>query len=170
MNSKKQLRLSLLQFQDMAQHIQYCDATEILQTYLDSTTGEIVQYSNDTHVPLGFAADLSDSKMQEFEEEKTLEEQIRASPNRYLKLGPIDSVQSFHFMEQFIETLGDKNIKGILARAIKQKGPFRRFKDALLEFPIIREHWFCFEEKKYQEYILEWLSGMGIEVLLLPNY
>ncbi len=66
-------------------------------------------------------------------------------------------------MEGFIETVANKRLAERLARAIQGRGPFGRFKDVLLDYPVERERWFAFRDARQRERVLEWLECEGVE-------
>jgi hypothetical protein len=53
-----------------------------------------------------------------------------------------------------------------LEYALGGRKPFRRFKDALVENPKIREQWFKFEEAAMLRRAIEWLAELDIQPLL----
>jgi predicted nucleotidyltransferase len=50
----------------------------------------------------------------------------------------------------------------LLARAIEGRGAFRRFKDALFEFPELRETWFKFHDVRMRRRAIEWLVDVKL--------
>lgn len=65
-------------------------------------------------------------------------------------------------MEDFIEQLGAGRARNILERAIDGRGAFRRFKDALFEFPQLRDRWFAFRDERARHHAVEWLTDRGL--------
>jgi len=64
---------------------------------------------------------------------------------------PIDTIESrvqFRWMEEFISTVHSIAAQNALRDALRHKRPFRNFKDALTEFPVLRKNWFQFEALK----------------------
>src|SRR5439155_11808079 len=47
----------------------------------------------------------------------------------------------------------------------KSKKPFRHFKDALLEFPAVRQQWFQFEARKLKEEAIDFIESLDWEIL-----
>src|SRR4051812_14919912 len=68
-------------------------------------------------------------------------EDIEENP-RYRLIDPLSSHDSYSTMGDFVETVDDAGAVDLLNRALNGPKPFRRFKDALLEFPALREGWF----------------------------
>jgi len=72
------------------------------------------------------------------------------------------SLEGYDDMEAFIETVRNPQLREYLERAISGQGAFRYFKDILLDYPIERERWFQFKQKRLQQRMLEWLEEHGI--------
>jgi predicted nucleotidyltransferase len=79
---------------------------------------------------------------------------------RYIE--PIGSREAYGDMEDFVERVRDPRARDLLARAIEGRGAFRRFKDALLEFPELRAAWFAFHDARMERRALEWLAATGL--------
>jgi hypothetical protein len=82
---------------------------------------------------------------------------------RYRPIEPISSHESFRIMEDFVERIENEEIAERLTEALRRRKPFRRFKDALLDFPDLRERWFEFEHKAHARYVEAWCEDEGIE-------
>src|SRR3954471_8250621 len=67
-----------------------------------------------------------------------------ASDASYLRVDPVSSREQYRWMERFIATVQEVDLRGRLVAAIDGKGAFRRFKDVLMAFPNDRERWFTF--------------------------
>jgi hypothetical protein len=70
---------------------------------------------------------------------------------------PLESRVAYGDMEDFVATVGDPRARGVLGRAIAGRGAFRRFKDALLDFPELRAAWFALLDARMERRALEWL-------------
>jgi hypothetical protein len=92
-------------------------------------------------------------------------------PERFLVVHPIDSPEAFRMMEAFVEDLPEGEPCRALARALRMRGPFRAFKDTLLEFLDLREQWFRFQEGRMLEYAQGWLeeSLPGATLVMPPR-
>ena len=75
---------------------------------------------------------------------------------------PIGSPEAYGDMEDFVERVRDPRARDLLARAIEGRGAFRRFKDALLEFPELRAAWFAFHDARMERRALRWLADAGL--------
>lgn len=114
-----------------------------MEYYLDRHTGEVVIW---------------------VDEEITGEEPPEIVEGRHLRIEPLPSWQGYRDMEEFIETVGSEALQDRLSSAIKGRGAFRRFKDALRDHPAERDAWFAFQGGRMRERALAWLSERGIEV------
>jgi Uncharacterised protein family (UPF0158) len=65
--------------------------------------------------------------------------------DRWLFIEPIESSEAFRVMEDFVDQCGNDRLARALGRALRQRKPFSRFKDALAARPAQREAWFAFE-------------------------
>jgi hypothetical protein len=83
---------------------------------------------------------------------------------RYILIRPDDPHAGYRDMEAFIETVEDDRVRPWLWRAIQGRGAFRRFKDALLDYPDLRERWFAFRDARAAQRMTDWLEARGIEI------
>jgi hypothetical protein len=86
---------------------------------------------------------------------------------RYRMVERIDSRQGWLWMEEFADGVADPRIRDRLLRAIEGRGAFGRLKDALLDYPELREAWFRFHNGRLLEFAWEWLHVEGIEAELV---
>ncbi len=117
--------------------------------YLDLETGKILLIS-----------DYMDD-----EEIGKLKDQIDEDSDRYERIPEAESHQGYEDMVDFIATVKDERLAELLEVAINGKGAFRRFKDALLNYPEERERWFQFRDDSVQEKALEWLSDIEVSLI-----
>ena len=112
-------------------------------SYLDTETGEILLTGDGV-------------------EEETPQD-IDDNP-RYLCIDPIEARESFRIMEDFVASVSDTEAAARLTDALSRPKPFRRFKDALLDFPALRQAWFAFEGAAHASLAQAWCEANGIEV------
>jgi hypothetical protein len=131
------------------------DNSGMMNHFLDKKTGEIVFVSE---------YDVLD----EDEETKKL---IEDEPDRFLWIDTVSSNKGFRIMEEFVESLPDGEAKMILCKALAWKKPFSNFKDALHDYPDIREQWFEFHDKALGELATEWLevNEIDAEVIIVKE-
>jgi hypothetical protein len=60
-------------------------------------------------------------------------------------------------MEDFVGYVRDARARDRLERALVGRGAFRRFKDALREYPTLRRSWFAFHDARSERRAVEWL-------------
>ena len=112
-------------------------------SYLDTETGEILLTGDgvDEEAP----QDIDDN-------------------SRYLWIEPIEAQVSFRIMENFVASMSDVKAAARLADALNRPKPFRGFKDALHDFPALRQAWFAFEGTAHVSLAQAWCEANGIEV------
>lgn len=81
---------------------------------------------------------------------------------------PVSSRDQYRWMERFIETTEDAELRDRLTAAIDGKGAFRRFKDVLLSYPDERERWFQFRQDLLKVEMDGWLASLNIEPVTPP--
>jgi hypothetical protein len=85
-------------------------------------------------------------------------------PKRWLWVHCEGSARSYRDMEWFIGTVDDPARADQLARAIRARGPFRRFKDALSRWPGQLERWQAFSDERQRGRARSWLAAEGYRV------
>jgi hypothetical protein len=114
------------------------------ESFLDLTTGQVVTIvSGDPEAPL---------RRQE------VSENIR----NFLRVEPASSREQYRWMEKFVGSVSDEQLRERLIISIDGKGAFRRFKDVLLAYPAERERWFTYRADLLHWHISEWLAGHDI--------
>lgn len=89
---------------------------------------------------------------------------------RYLRIDPVSSREQYRWMERFIATVEDDDLRRRLNVAIDGKGAFRRFKDALMSHPVDRERWFAFRSERLRACMESWLMAHGIRPVERPTW
>jgi hypothetical protein len=89
---------------------------------------------------------------------------VSSDPN-YLRIEPVSSREQYRWMERFIATVEESELREKLVQAIDGKGAFRRFKDVLMSFPVDRERWFAFRSERLRSCMEAWLEAHAIAVL-----
>jgi hypothetical protein len=90
--------------------------------------------------------------------------------NRYLRIDPVSSREQYRWMERFIATVEEEELRRRLNIAIDGKGAFRRFKDALMSHPVDRERWFAFRSERLRSCMESWLTAHGIHSIERPTW
>lgn len=76
---------------------------------------------------------------------------------RPIPVQPLPTAVGYGDMEDFVARVRDPRARYALERAIAGRGAFRRFKDALLEYPELRRAWFKFHDARGERRAVEWL-------------
>jgi hypothetical protein len=82
---------------------------------------------------------------------------------------PLGSSVEYGWMAEFGATVGDARLRDRLEVALQGRGAFRRFKNALLDFPAERGRWFAFRAERLRAAAREWLAKQGIEPTIPPR-
>jgi Uncharacterised protein family (UPF0158) len=76
---------------------------------------------------------------------------------RLIGIEPLPPAVGYRDMEEFVARVRDPRARELLSRAITGRGAFRRFKDALLDWPELRRAWFDFHDARGERRAIEWL-------------
>lgn len=88
----------------------------------------------------------------------------------YLRIDPVSSREQYRWMERFIATVEESELRQKLLHSIDGKGAFRRFKDVLMSYPIDRERWFTFRSERLRSCMEGWLDAHAIDVVERPDW
>ncbi len=88
----------------------------------------------------------------------------------YMRIDPVSSREQYRWMERFIATVEDAELREKLIVAIDGKGAFRRFKDVLMSYPVERERWFTFRSERLRSCMETWLAAHDIEAVERPTW
>ena len=131
--------------------------------YLDTETGETVVIPDEVMTALEdeeFREDLPEWEVKLLPQAKEISEGI----SRYVEIPARDSHEAYHDMEYFAGNLRNSALRAKLESAIHGRGSFRRFKDALREYPEMEKEWFKFKAARDKEEVKDWLESIGIEI------
>ena len=81
----------------------------------------------------------------------------------YVRVDPASSREQYRWMERFVGSVTEPQLRERLVMAIDGKGAFRRFKDVLLAYPAERERWFTYRADLLHWHIHNWLIEREIE-------
>lgn len=121
-----------------------------VHSYLHFDTGEVIRIVDGVADPSMHTRIMNDS--------------------RYLRIDPVSSREQYRWMERFIATVEDDELRRRLNIAIDGKGAFRRFKDALMSHPVDRERWFAFRSERLRACMESWLTAHGIRPVERPTW
>jgi hypothetical protein len=126
-------------------------------SYLDVRTGEV--RVRQTHALPGYRHDY---ELTEDEADSGL------ADGTLIAVEPLPSSVEYDWMAEFADTVPDNRLRQALQAALGRSRPFRRFKDALADYPRRREQWFAFRDARVREAMKEWLADNGIEPTTEP--
>jgi hypothetical protein len=121
-----------------------------VHSYLHFDTGEVIRIVDGVADPSMHSRIMNDS--------------------RYLRIDPVSSREQYRWMERFIATVEEDELRRRLNIAIDGKGAFRRFKDALMSHPVDRERWFAFRSERLRACMDSWLTAHGIKPVDRPTW
>jgi hypothetical protein len=170
-SSEAAMRSLLINLDDVVMAMDNAGSFE-LHNFLDKQTGEIVMISDefydedeDLDEEADQEAELPDWQRKEIETARKI---MNDTEGRFEEIPANRSGESYHLMEEFIDTVREARPRDLLLRAIDSRGAFRRFKDTLFEFPELREQWFKFESERNWEWAREWLESIGLKSTWVP--
>jgi len=131
------LDLNSLDLEEIAAAL--ADQTDYEHRWLiNPQTGQVVLWTSDTGIDGQTPVDLDDLDL--------------------IGIDPLPSYVWYQDMADFAERVSDDQARRRLARAIKGKGAFRRFKDELhQEHPHLLPAWHTFHETRAQRRAVDWL-------------
>lgn len=142
-STKRTLEISWEALEDAFEN----NAPEV-HSYLNLTTGEVLRVVDGVADP-------------------AMHQRI-ASDTTYLRVDPVSSREQYRWMERFIATVQEPELRARLVAAIDGKGAFRRFKDVLMGYPTDRERWFQFRTERLRSCMEAWLEAHHIEAVPRP--
>jgi hypothetical protein len=116
--------------------------------FYHKTTGELESYPDENSNP-GFDEELWADVM----------EKVDKNRDDYMEFEPMGSHESFRMMENFIAEIEDIPTHNKLIGVISRKRPFANFKNALFEYPFLRERWFRFHHEAYTQYVQDQIDA-----------
>lgn len=132
--------------------------SEIILSFLDRETGIVFSIDEED---LRLAESLSDDDLSAYPEWKQNNvrramDLIRSDGSgRYLRLPASYEIHEYQIMEEFIESLKNEFIRDALSHAIRGRGAFRRFKDAVIDYGVASE-WYDYRDKALRLIAIEW--------------
>lgn len=95
---------------------------------------------------------------------------LEDTEDRYVEIERWYSSDAYDLMVEFAEQAHDPRVRDRLLEVLQGKKPFRRFKDALFEWPSVREAWFAFQGHAQRECARNWLRSLGIDATDASSY
>jgi hypothetical protein len=114
-----------------------------MRVFVHKQTKEIVSYPSDDY---------------DFDTEMWEEQMEKANEKDFIEIYKMDSRSGFSVMEDFIETVGDKNLANRLSFALGRPKPFQNFKYEL-EYDRENLHkWYAFKLERSTDWVKEQLK------------
>jgi len=122
------------------------------ESFLDITAGHVVSLTaGDPEAP-------------------SLKAKVAQNIANYIRVDPASSREQYRWMERFVGSVTDPQLRERLVMAIDGKGAFRRFKDVLLAYPAERERWFTYRADLLHWHMHQWLIEHEIEPTTSPPW
>lgn len=136
---------------------------DTMDHFLDRVTGKILVYQQELSL-----LEVDDAGLPEWEREQLATNRAidDDESNRYIFIEPVSSDESFRWMEDYCSTVKDDALRGKLQRALREKQPFRRFKDELSKSSQGQDPWYRFHREKLERYAREWIKSENLAVEL----
>jgi hypothetical protein len=97
-------------------------------------------------------------------------QQVGDNIRNFLRVEPASSREQYRWMERFVGSVADEQLRERLIISIDGKGAFRRFKDVLLAYPAERERWFSYRADLLHWHIRNWLAENDITATNEPPW
>ena len=91
-----------------------------------------------------------------------LRQRVADNIHTFHRVEPASSREQYRWMEKFVASVSEPNLRERLIISIDGKGAFRRFKDVLIAYPAERERWFSYRADLLHWHIHSWLEEHGL--------
>ncbi|GBE05975.1 hypothetical protein BMS3Abin10_01616 [bacterium BMS3Abin10] len=143
------------------------DAIEIQpdegSSYLNKITGEIVTITEE-EINAAYEEDLSEDRPEWLA--KAIETAKKVNDDEtseiYMQLPTKFDIHEYSIMERFCLSISDKAISESLYYAIKSKGAFRRFKNAIHRYGVA-DDWYKYRDDYLKEIVKDWCEENEIK-------
>jgi|SRR5690554_7659502 len=89
-------------------------------------------------------------------------EKIEGHEEDFIKVGPLEGLESFKMMEHFVAEVPDPAFQNKLSNVLERRKPFRNFKFLIDNSPF-REDWFVFKQSELEKIVKNVLVANGVE-------
>jgi hypothetical protein len=132
-------------------------------SYLNRLTGDVVMITDEEIRAAEEGNSLDDYpewQLDSIEQAKDI--LADETDDKYISLPSRVDVHEYNIMERFCLTVADKDVSDSLYLAIKGKGAFSRFKDAVHRYEIA-EDWYKFRDDYIKQIAKDWCKENDIE-------
>lgn len=138
---------------------------DLAKEYLDTYTGEIINIPSELDKIV--QGEQDEEELEEWQRE--LLEDAYAIKNddkeRYALIPNTDDTYTYDIMVSFVkEKIYSENLRDMLLNALNTSQPVRNFKNILFEHEEELVKWETYEEEKAEEYAINWLRTLGLEL------
>ena len=150
---------------DMARLVEAFDNNSgegFLHYFLDRQSGEVLVVTAET---LSAVEDGDDPSTIEGESPEELADAllvVNDTEDRYRVVEGEGSREPFKDMQDFTETVADRQLRYHLDTALNGNRPFRRFKDALVWDQAELDRWYAYRDAQQLERVRQWLRDEGL--------
>ena len=81
--------------------------------------------------------------------------------HQLLRIEPLESWEGFRIMEDFVDTVNNRNDQNKLWSALRQRHPFSAFKN-MLHYTNQREAWFAYKNERMKTIVERWMKENGV--------
>lgn len=133
-------------------------------SYLDTETGEIIRLSEKINESTCFdASNISHLPAPEKSMALKAQKILGDETGRYVCIPKIDTCEEYEFMCDFTDTITDDNLRLKLLDALDGKDASSGFEKIIQTSPQLENSWQDFKEKQTKQYIIDFLSGNGLD-------
>jgi hypothetical protein len=129
--------------------------------YLDLQTGEVNRWSDYEDDALD--DDEIRPEMRAFV--AFMRDEPEADPARFEEIPTIESHRAYDRMAAFAARCEGQDARMLLVRALAERGPFRRFRSTLEDFPELQRRWRAEHSAYLEQEAREWLEMIGVRPL-----
>lgn len=121
-----------------------------MECFIDIQTGEALIFPNQ-----------DEREIAEVDDWDEMAEKVESNPGQYRQIMAMPSREGFHLMENFVETIGDREIKIRLLQALEGRKPFANFNQQLHFAGDYRKLWFDFKLQGMMEWVKKQVARIG---------
>lgn len=135
--------------------------TEELSPYLNRKTGTVVTVSNEDFRAAEEGGSLEEYPERQHELIQAAREILEDDEGIYIRLPTKFHIDEWQIMDDFAHWVKDGRISEELVYALRGRGAFRRFKDAIHRLGVA-EDWYKYKDQALREIAIEWCEAHGI--------
>ncbi len=148
---------SMVSLRDVVEHMDL--PNDAWTAYVNRRTGEFLTVTDEDQRLVEAGEDPGD--LPEWQRETLPKVQEALGSDDWLALPGKFEIHEYRIMERFSEGVADAGIRGTLLQAIRGRGAFRRFKEAIHESGVA-EAWYAYRQQALEGIAIEWLQSQGV--------